>query len=85
MRETLTDKKDRALCMAFRNGKRCKRLARFVVLYDARNTTPGRQARCSECSKRADTIRIESESSLGFRVISTYYVGYHSRKYEAIK
>jgi len=73
MRESLTDKSGRALCLAYRNGRRCRRLATVVV---------NGQAMCAEC---AAGLPVRDRCERGFTVKTHNSGGWISRHYHPIK
>jgi len=69
MRASHTTKAGRAKCLAYRNGKRCGRVARVVSGYGSH-----RQALCQECAARIGG-QVLQESEAGFVVRSTSFGG----------
>ena len=68
-RQAITDKRNRAKCMAWRGGKRCNRKATTVVFYRKPTVNlDGRQARCAECAQNPDVTQIEKTCECGFTV-----------------
>lgn len=61
MKSSLTDQNQRALCLAFRNGKRCRRLATVIVVPPRHEG----KTRCKECSEGLEVVR---SSKKGFIV-----------------
>lgn len=80
MRHTLTTKKNKAKCLAYRNGKRCNRIARAVITFTS-HSGYHRQSVCKECAGRKDAIIVQ-ESSSGFNVRVVGF-GMQSREYIA--
>ena len=79
MGPTLTTKANKAKCLAYRDGKRCGRVAKFVVSYKH-----SRQSVCKECAERIvneHAGRIDQESAKGFTVNVTRLGGMVSRRY----
>lgn len=83
MRDTLTDRSNRALCQAYRNGKRCRRLAVVVGTYLDHTGHTAEQALCRECAT-ANRAQIRQESRSGFHVTTHNSGGWISRHYRAI-
>jgi hypothetical protein len=80
MRETLTDGKGRPLCLAYRQGKRCRRLAVVVGVYQDHTGRRTEQALCRECAQRLGA-EISQESARGFAVSTRNSGGWISRHY----
>jgi len=84
-RKPLTDKNGRALCLNYRNGKRCRRLARVEGYWSDPKIGGGQtyhMAMCEECAK-ARNAEIVQRSQKGFTV-STPQFGPTYRVYHSI-
>jgi len=75
-RASLTTKTNKAKCLAYRNGKRCGRVA--IVLLP-RSTTA--RTRCASCAEGHEAREV---SPKGFRVVSTEFSGWVTREYKRI-
>lgn len=75
-KEALIDNKGRALCLMYRNGKRCRRLATKIV------SDNNCRARCEECAKNTTTLQT---SNSGFTVQSVGFGGWTNREYVSCK
>ena len=62
----LTDSKNRALCLNYRNGKRCRRLAKVEVHWTDRGR-PAHSAMCEECAQARDAEIVQRNAN-GFTV-----------------
>jgi len=82
-RHTITNKQNRAKCMAWRNGKRCNRKATTVVFY-RKLCSEGHQARCAECAQANDVRRIERACERGFTVYVSPLDPMHQRHYQEV-
>jgi DUF1365 family protein len=71
VRNTLTDSKNRALCLNYRNGKRCRRLAKVEVNYTDRGQRH-HAAMCEECAKVREA-EVVQHSAKGFTVSSPLF------------
>ena len=77
---THVTKSGKAKCLAYRNGKRCGRVAKCIVLHKDSAGNVGPMAACSECSEGNEVLK---SSPKGFAVsVSTF--GPVSREYNAI-
>jgi len=84
-RHTITNKQNRAKCMAWRGGQRCNRKAVAVVTYRKPTINlDGRQARCAECAQNADVTRVEKVCERGFTVHVNSLDQMHQRHYQEI-
>jgi hypothetical protein len=66
----LTDSKNRALCLNYRNGKRCRRLAKVEAYWSDSRIGRGQQmhmAMCEECAE-ARQAEIVQRNAKGFTV-----------------
>ena len=77
-RHAITNKSGKALCMAWRNGKRCRRVAKVVGTYRS-----NRQAMCHDCAE-ACNAHILQESDKGFTVEVSPFDRMHQRHYKEI-
>ena len=66
-RATLTDKDGRALCMAYRGGRRCRRLATVEAEWTDQRGVYRHAALCQRCAAWMDVTWLE-ESDRGFKV-----------------
>jgi len=90
-RQTLTNKAGKALCMEYRNGKRCNRVARFEATF---TTSMGlhHETLCRECMGKIQEWEDEGvardlsfvESPKGFRVEAQNAAGWIRREYVPI-
>ena len=79
-RHTHTTKTEKAKCLAYRDGKRCGRVAKFVITFTS-PTGHHTQSVCAECAKR-EGATISQESPKGFCVQSGGgFSGMVSRRY----
>ena len=83
-RQAITDKQNRARCMAWRNGKRCNRKATTVILYRKVTCQIGHQARCAECAQNPDVTQIEKTCERGFTVHVSPLDVMHQRHYREV-
>lgn len=72
-----TDQKGRALCLKYRNGGACRRLATAIVAGNPR-------ARCKQCAEGGQIIQ---ENAKGFRVSTPVFgsMGWTAREYHPIR
>lgn len=82
MKASHTDKQGRAKCLAYRNGKRCGRVARVIGSY-ADSQGEHEQSLCIECAQAKAAHRIQA-SRLGFTVHTSNIGGWADRTYRAI-
>lgn len=84
MRISHTTKQKKAKCLAYRNGKRCGRVARVVGSYDTSGTrrVSHHQSLCVECAERLGA-QVTQENSKGFTVVSGGF-GYTVRTYREV-
>lgn len=83
LRESHTTTDNKARCLAYRNGKRCGRIAKTLCNYKNVNGQTCFQARCSECAGHADVFHyIECEN--GFVVSSSNVDGWQERHYRPL-
>ena len=75
MKLALTDSKHRALCLHYRNGQRCRRLATRLVVADVR-------CRCEECAAGLPVVTV---SATGFTVREVAAHGWIHREYLPIQ
>ena len=83
-RSILTDKKNRAKCLAYRNGKRCGRKATVLM---TRSHDLHSRVVCQECADRqaSEGASVKQVNRAGFNVISHSMSGWHSRDYTPIE
>lgn len=81
-KHVLTDSKNRSKCLAYRAGKRCGRLARFLVSWKNHNNPV-----CQECKDRIvqeHSGKVKEENRKGFTV-HIAGIGYgRSREYRKV-
>ena len=63
----LTDSKNRALCLNYRNGKRCRRLAKVEAYWTDDRQGNMHMAMCQECAKARGAEVVQSNDK-GFTV-----------------
>lgn len=78
MRSSHTTKRGKAKCLAYRNGKRCGRVA--VVVGFVLSQHLQHASMCRECSERLGA-EVAIESAFGFKVRTTTLMGYTERRY----
>lgn len=85
MRNSYTTKQKKAKCLAYRDGKRCDRVAKIEGTYTITTTRmmEMHQSLCKECAQRLGAEVIQ-ESDKGFSVHTTLF-GPIARMYEAIQ
>jgi len=87
-RQTLTNKAGKALCMEYRNGKRCSRVAKFEATW-ANTLGLHHKTLCRECLEKIQKQAAEGtaqdlsfvESPKGFRVDAQNAAGWIRREY----
>ena len=85
MRTSHTNQQGKAKCLAYRNGKRCGRVAKFEVVY-GQGSYHRHQAVCQECKGRlakafGESFQVNKESPKGFYVKSNTSSGWTHRTY----
>lgn len=83
MRQTHTTQANKAKCLAYRNGKRCGRVATHIVRYNGARGAVGEQPRCDECASHDDVIS-SIDSQNGFIVSTDPFAYVGGRSYVAI-
>ena len=86
-RHSHTTKQNKAKCLAYRDGKRCGRVAKFVVDYTD-HQGHHHQAACQECKNRvtANGGKVVTENAKGFTVCSAGgFSGCAAREYVPIE